>query len=124
MNVMFEENESQGLEPAAGAARPSNPGEERPRVPQERRGTRRIRLTRSIILGGQHAEEGSVHDVAPALAHRLIGEGSAVEHLEEGEAPEKSPTTVTTHMEEATSREPQPRQVAPAPPKVRGRAAR
>jgi hypothetical protein len=40
--------------------------------------TKRIRLTRSIFLGGEHAEEGSVHEVAKPLADDLILQGSAV----------------------------------------------
>jgi hypothetical protein len=40
--------------------------------------TKRIRLTRAILLGGKHAEEGSVHELAKSLALDLIAEGSAV----------------------------------------------
>ena len=41
--------------------------------------TRRVRLTRSVLLfGGQHCEKGSVQEVEKSLAHDLIGEGSAV----------------------------------------------
>jgi hypothetical protein len=80
--------------------------------------TKRIRLTRSIILGGDHADEGSIHEVARPLAHRLIGEGSAVHHLEEGEEPETGPTTVN-RMEHPTNADPRPKQIAPAPAKVK-----
>lgn len=79
---------------------------------------KRIRLTRSIVLGGEHADEGSVHDVARPLAHRLIGEGSAVHHLEEGEEPEKAPTSVN-RMDTPTHRDPPSKQVRPAPSKVK-----
>jgi hypothetical protein len=78
--------------------------------------TKKIRLTRDIILGGEHCDEGSVHEVGRALAHRLIGEGSAIHHLEEGEEPEP-PATAVNRMEEATNADPAPRQVRPAPPK-------
>jgi hypothetical protein len=40
--------------------------------------TKRIRLTRSLFLGGKHAEKGSVHEVAKPLADDLILEESAV----------------------------------------------
>ena len=40
--------------------------------------TKRIRLTRSIFLGGEHAEKGSVHTIAKPLADDLIRDGSAV----------------------------------------------
>lgn len=76
-------------------------------------GMKRIRLTRSIVLGGEHAEEGSVFDVAQALAHRLVGEGSAAHHV-----PEQAPTSVN-RIVTPTNADPKPRQVAPAPPKVK-----
>jgi hypothetical protein len=80
--------------------------------------TKRVRLTRAIILGGEHREEGSIHEVTRALAHRLIGEGSAVHHLEEGEEPE-APAVTVNRMEHATERDPHTKQVSPAPPKVK-----
>ena len=40
--------------------------------------TRRIRLTRSVFLDGEHAEKGSVHEVAKAIALDLIAQSSAV----------------------------------------------
>ncbi len=82
----------------------------------DRRAVRRIVLTRSIVLGGDHAEKGSTHDVGRALAHRLIAEGSAVLH--ESETPD-APVTTVTRMETPTNREPAPKQVAPAPAKVK-----
>jgi hypothetical protein len=84
---------------------------------EERRNIRRIKLTRSIVLGGEHADEGSVHDVVAHLAHRLVGEGSAEHVSVEGEE-ESHPSTVT-RMETPTTRDPAPKQVAPAPPKVK-----
>ena len=85
---------------------------------ESQQATKRIELTRSIILNREHAEAGSVHEVPRALAHRLIGEGSAVHHLEDGEEPETAPTSVN-RMEQPESRDPQTKQVAPAPPKVK-----
>jgi len=41
---------------------------------------KRIRLTRSLLLDGRHAEEGSIHYLAQPLADHLIALGSAV-HL-------------------------------------------
>jgi hypothetical protein len=41
--------------------------------------TKRIRLTRSIILDGEHAEEGSTRFVEQELAKDLIAQGSAVQ---------------------------------------------
>lgn len=79
---------------------------------------KRIRLVRSIVLNRQHAEAGSIHDAPRVLAARLIGEGSAVEHLESGQEPEQAPTSVN-RMEHVTERDPQTKQVAPAPPKVK-----
>lgn len=85
-------------------------------IQEDRRGMRRLVLTRSIVLGGEHAEEGSTHDVPRALAHRLIAEGSAVLH--DSEVQDARPTTVT-RMDTPTDRDPKPRQVAPAPAKVK-----
>lgn len=85
---------------------------------EERRGTRKLKLTRSIVLGGEHAEAGEVHEVGHALAQRLIGEGSAVQHLEEGEEPETGPTTVN-RMAAPVNADPPTRKLAEAPPKVK-----
>lgn len=79
--------------------------------------TKRIKLTRSLILAGSHADAGSVHEVGRALANRLIGEGSAEHDLEEGEDPEVA--TSVTRMEQPGNRDPEPKQVKPAPPKVK-----
>jgi hypothetical protein len=73
--------------------------------------TKRIRLTRSIILGpGLMGEEGEVHEVARHLAHELIGAGSAVFHVEEGEEPPAGPTTVDRMMTPGHA-DPAPRRV-------------
>lgn len=79
---------------------------------------RRIRLARSIVMNGDHAEAGEVHDVPNALANRLIGEGSAVRHAAPGEKADAGPTSVN-RMETATNRDPESRKVAGAPPKVK-----
>jgi hypothetical protein len=84
----------------------------------DRRGTRRLRLTRSIMLSGEHADAGSIHDVPRTLAAHLIGEGSAVEHVEEGQKPEAASTSFN-RMETPVERDPHTKQVAPAPPKVK-----
>lgn len=39
---------------------------------------KRLRITRSILLGGEHAEKGSIRDVESPLADDLIAQGSAV----------------------------------------------
>jgi len=80
--------------------------------------TKRIRLTRSIVLGGEHADEGEVHEVARALAQNLVGEGSAIYHVEEGEQPEVGPTAVD-RMTRPSHADPKPRKIADAKPKVK-----
>jgi hypothetical protein len=85
---------------------------------EERRGTRRIRLLRSILLGQEHAEEDSVHEVSRALAHRLIGEGSAVAE-DGGEPGDPGSATTVNRMEHATNREPEPRRISGPPAKVK-----
>ena len=80
--------------------------------------TKKIRLTRSIILAGEHAEEGSIHEVGKPLANRIIGEGSAVHHLEEGEEPETGPTSVN-RMEHPGHGDPEPRRISGPPTKVK-----
>jgi hypothetical protein len=86
---------------------------------EERRGTRRVRLLRSIILGGDHAEADSVHEVARALAHRLIGEGTA--EAEDGGEPGDPgfPTGRVDRMEHPQNREPAPRRISGPAPKVK-----
>jgi hypothetical protein len=75
--------------------------------------TKKLRLTRSIILNKTHAEKGSVHEVPNALAQRLVGEGSA-EHID----PQDAETSVN-RMESPSNRDPETKQVAGAPPKVK-----
>jgi hypothetical protein len=84
----------------------------------EQENTKRIKLTRSIILGGEVHEAGSVHEVGRPLAHRLIGEGSAEHHLEEGEEPETGPATVN-RMEHPGNADPPPRRIGGPRAKVK-----
>jgi len=81
--------------------------------------TKRIKLLRSIVLGGGvEGEEGEVHEVSRALAHQLIGEGSAEHHLEEGEEPETGPTTVD-RMERPGNADPKSRRISGPPAKAK-----
>lgn len=75
---------------------------------------KRLRLTRSIILNKEHAEAGSEHEVPHALAQRLVGEGSA-EYVD----PQDTPTSVN-RMAAPSNADPNTKQVAPAPAKVKG----
>ena len=85
---------------------------------EERRGTRRIRLVRSILLGAEHAEADSVHEVSRALAHRLIGEGSAVAE-DGGEPGDPGNASTVNRMEHPVNREPEPRRISGPAPKVK-----
>lgn len=75
--------------------------------------TRTVQLTRSIILEGEHAEEGSEHEVPRALATRLVGEGSAIFTDDE-----ETPSSVN-RMESPTNADPKSKQISPAKPKVK-----
>jgi len=75
--------------------------------------TRTVKLTRSILLSNEHAEEGSEHEVARALASRLVGEGSAI-YTDDEEAP-----TSVNRMESPTNRDPESKPIAPAKAKVK-----
>lgn len=48
--------------------------------------TAKVRLTRSIVVDGEHAEKGSVHDLPAHIAQARVGEGSA-EFVEEADRP-------------------------------------
>lgn len=76
--------------------------------------TKRLKLTRSIILNKQHAEKGTVHDVPNALANRLVGEGSA-EHVD----PQDAATSVTGEQS-ASNSDTATKQVHPAASKAKG----
>lgn len=79
---------------------------------------KRVKLTRSIILGGKHADADSTHDVPAPLAHRLVGEGSAEHVTKDGEKPEVA--TSVNRMQTADNADPKTEEVAPAPAKVKG----
>jgi hypothetical protein len=81
-------------------------------------GMKRIRLTRAIVLSGEHEDIDSIHDVSLPLAQRLIGEGSAVHHLEPGQKPEMGAVTVN-RMDSPSNRETQSIRVSGPPPKVK-----
>jgi len=83
----------------------------------DEKSTRRIQLTRSIILGGEHAEEGEVHEVHASLAHHLIGEGSAVPEEDDETDPGKA--TAVNRMQQASNSDPKTRRVAGAKPAVK-----
>ena len=85
---------------------------------EERRGTRRIRLLRSIVLGAEHAEADTVHEVSRALAHRLVGESSAV-YDDAGEPGDPGNATTVNRMEQPVNREPEPRRISGPAPKVK-----
>lgn len=74
---------------------------------------KRLRLTRSIVLNGDHAEIGSEHEVPNSLAARLVGAGSA-EHVDGEDAP-----TTVNRMAAPANADPQTKQVQGAPPKVK-----
>lgn len=75
--------------------------------------TRTLQLTRSIILDGEHAEEGTEHEVARALASRLVGEGSAV-YTDDEEAPAS-----VNRMESPTNADPKSKQISGPKAKVK-----
>jgi hypothetical protein len=79
---------------------------------------RRVKLTRSVIMNGEHADAGSEHLVSPSLAQRLVGEGSAEHVLAAGESHAAAGTV--NRMAQADNADPKTEQVAPAPPKVKG----
>lgn len=87
-------------------------------TPKTPAGMRRIRLVRSIVLSGEHEDIGSVHDATLPLAQRLIGEGSAVDHLEEGESPYEQATSVN-RMEEPSNRDPKTIRISRPAPKIK-----
>jgi hypothetical protein len=81
---------------------------------------RKVRLTRHLLMNGEHAEKGSVFSVPRNLAAALIGEGSAVPHADEGEQPETGATTVD-RMERPGNADPAPQKLRGPEPRVKGR---
>jgi hypothetical protein len=79
--------------------------------------TVQIKLMRSIILGGGHAEQGSLWEVSVHLAANLIVQGSAVHHLGEGDRPLDLKSLLA--MDRSTDPGPAPRKISGAPMKVK-----
>lgn len=105
-----DEKELGGASSAAAGAAPDRTG-----TPKTPPGMKRIRLLRSIVLSGEHEDADSIHDVTLPLAQRLIGEGSAVHHLEEGQSADPQPTSVN-RMEDPSNRDPKSIRISrPAP---------
>jgi hypothetical protein len=75
--------------------------------------TKRIRVIHAILIEGEHAEAGSIHDVPGHMAAHLVGSGCAEFHAEDGENPPAPATTV--RMETPDNRDPKPARVAPKP---------
>lgn len=81
---------------------------------------RKVKLKRSVILAGEHAEKGSVHEMPANEAAALVGDGSAEFHEESADDEiEENRGGVRVHDPLATSREPEIRKVADAPPKAK-----
>jgi len=82
--------------------------------------TRKIRLTRSIILGGKHSDAGEVHECPTHLAQRLVGEGSAEYHADSAaEAEKENKMGLTVHTPRHD--DPEPRKVSDAPAKPKAK---
>lgn len=47
--------------------------------------TRKVKITKPVIVNGKHAAAGDVHELPANEAQELIGAGTAEEHLEEGQ---------------------------------------
>jgi hypothetical protein len=109
---MAHDKDQAGSSSGAGAATAKSA------IPSTPPGMKRIRLTRSIILSGEHEDEGSVHDVTLPLAQRLIGEGSAEHHLMPGQSPDPQAVTVN-RMEDPSNRDPKSIRISGPPPKVK-----
>jgi hypothetical protein len=75
---------------------------------------RKVRLTRSIVMSGKHAEEGSVFECPAPLAQRLVGEGSAEYHEDHADqVAAENKLGVTVHS--AHNDDPQPRKISDGP---------
>ena len=105
-------------DPAATAGAAAGAALAKEKTPATPKGMRRVRLVRSIILSGEHEDAESVHDVSLPLAQRLIGEGSAVQHLEEGESSDPQALTVN-RMEDPENRDPKSIRISRPAPKVK-----
>ena len=76
---------------------------------------KKIKVTRPIIIAGEHAEVDSVHSLPRHKAIEIIGSGCAVEHLEDGEEGEAPATTV--RVDKPEHRDPTPKHGDPTPNK-------
>jgi hypothetical protein len=75
--------------------------------------SKKIRITRAILIEGEHTEVGEVLLVPGHVAAHLVGSGCAEHHVEEGEQAPAPATTV--RMEIPDHRDPKPSRVAPKP---------
>ncbi|MGA3295275.1 MAG: hypothetical protein ABSE45_15005 [Candidatus Acidiferrales bacterium] len=81
---------------------------------------RKIRLKRSIIMGGNHAQKGEVYECPAPLAHELVGSGSAEYHEDHAAAVAKeNQMGVTVHAPHHN--DPEPRKIADAPPRPKAK---
>jgi hypothetical protein len=78
---------------------------------------KKIRITRAILIDGEHAEVGSVFSVPGHMAAQLVASSCAEHHVEDGEEAPAPATTV--RMVIPDHRDPKPARVAPKP-KVKG----
>lgn len=77
---------------------------------------RKIRLKRSIIMAGKHAEKGEVYECPAPLAHELVGAGSA-EYHEDHAAEVAAENKLGVTVAQPQHNDPEPRKVSDAPPK-------
>jgi hypothetical protein len=88
-------------------------------------GHRKIRLTRDILVKGEHTEKGSVLTAPAPLAASLVGDGSAEYHEDsKDEVAEENRKGVTVHEPHVQSADPEIRKVSdpPAKPKAKSGA--
>ena len=77
---------------------------------------RKVRLKRSILMAGKHAEKGQVYECPAPLAQELVGAGSAEYHEDHtAEVTKENQMGVTVHAPRHD--DPAPRKVTDAPPK-------
>jgi len=77
---------------------------------------KKVKLLRSIILNGEHAEKGEVHELPANQAAHLVGDRSA-EYVGDSfdEAMEENKGGVKVHEPLVQTREPQVTKVSDAP---------
>jgi hypothetical protein len=75
--------------------------------------TRKIRVTRSILLKGEHTERGTVLEVSVPLANSLVGDGSAEYHEDSAdEVAAENAAGVKVHEPHAQNADPIVRKVS------------